>query len=444
MMCVAAAVPSLTRGLLMSDATRKPRDLVRVTPYLNPVGHARCKVELSGGQIVPLHELTRPELANAARMVFPELPGNAWLRFTTDEVQTMIRENDHDKAAAAVAAKGSPGKKAPVKQSHQALHDTGECFCDYPATGHAPAEAPAGLDPEEAALLEAFRAAKKPGIDLAELKALVASEVEHQVIELGVTRIEIVSQDAKNELPKIHHKALPELCVVAGQRLNVFLVGPAGSGKSTLAHNVAVALGVPFYALSLGPTTPTSKLFGYMDAQGRYVRTPFREAYENGGVILLDELDNGHPGLVTEINQATANGYCAFADGMVQRHADTIIMATGNTFGRGPDRLFVGRNILDAATLDRFVTIEILIDERLEGQLARAFKTDDNGQAVESWIGYVQQVRRRIEDQKLPVVCSPRSTIDGARLIAAGLTQDRVKEIRLFAGIGPDVRAKIS
>ncbi len=180
-----------------------------------------------------------------------------------------------------------------------------------------------------------------------------------------------------------------------------------------------------------------------MDAGGSYVRTPFREAYENGGVILLDELDNGHPGLVAEINQATANGYCAFADGMVQRHADTRIVATGNTFGRGPDRLFVGRNILDAATLDRFVTVEVAIDERLEANLARGFATEDSKAKVEDWIGYVCQVRRKVQDQKLPVVVSPRATIEGAKLLTCGFTTEEVKEIRLFAGIGSDTRAKI-
>jgi MoxR-like ATPase len=231
---------------------------------------------------------------------------------------------------------------------------------------------------------------------------------------------------------------------VLAQGLNVFLVGPAGSGKSTLAHQAADALGIAFYALSLGPTTPTSKLFGYMDAQGRYVSTPFREAYEHGGVILLDELDNGHPGLVAEINQATANGYCAFADGMVKRHADCRIVATGNTFGRGPDRLFVGRNILDAATLDRFVTMEVLIDSRLEARLARGFATDENRATIDGWIEYVQKVRGKAEELKLPVVVSPRATIDGARLLAAGLEPERVKEIRLFAGIGTDVRQKLA
>jgi MoxR-like ATPase len=297
-------------------------------------------------------------------------------------------------------------------------------------------------------LADAIRQLAKGGVDEAQVRQLVTEEVKRQVIEEGITRIEVTVADHTTELPKLHHEVLPEVIAVLAQGLNVFLVGPAGSGKSTVAHQAAEALDLPFYAISLGPTTPTSKLFGFVDAQGQYRTTPFRTSYddesgERAGVMLFDELDNGHPGLVAEINQATANGYCAFADAMVKRSARSRIVATGNTFGRGPDRLFVGRNILDAATLDRFVTIEVGIDERLERKLALAYANDDNQATIVDWIAYVQTVRRKVEEHKLPVVVSPRSTIDGAKLLAAGLTVERVKEIRLFAGVGNDVRAKI-
>lgn len=422
------------------------RPIRAVEPYRKPTGEARCKVTLESGEVVPLHSLSRPELAAAARMTFPGIAGNVWLRFTSEEVRDLIRENDPERAAQSVSLKLAEPKAPKAAPAPVAAGDTG--FRTEPNLTSTPEPEPKaqpkGSDParELADLLSQL--AGKGSMDLDEVRELVTAEVKRQVVDLGVVRVELVTPDGTRELPELSHDALPEVTQILASGLNLFLVGPAGSGKSTLAHQAADVLGIPFYALSLGPTTPTSKLFGYMDAQGRYVRTPFREAYENGGVILLDELDNGHPGLVAEINQATANGYCAFADGMVKRHADCRIVATGNTFGRGPDRLFVGRNILDAATLDRFVTVEILIDERLESRLARGFATDENRPTIEDWIGYVQQVRRKVEELKLPVVVSPRATIDGAKLLACGLTTERVREIRLFAGIGQDVRAKIS
>lgn len=443
-----------------------PRQIAVVTPYKKTgTGGPRCKVELASGQVVPLHELTRPELCQAATMVFPNIPGNAWLKLQSDKVRDLVRENDAAKAEVVIADvkarraaeernryQQQKGGQLTEQQLVEAIGEQG-LFGDRkvipevkPVTvGQAQdlGKAQRLTGGPEQQLVEAIRNLAGKGVDLDEVREIVAEEVKRQVVEIGVTTIEIKLPDHKVELPQLSHKALPEVVAIMAAGLNLFLVGPAGSGKSTLAHQAADVLGIPFYALSLGPTTPTSKLFGYMDVQGRYVRTPFREAYENGGVILLDELDNGHPGLVAEINQATANGYCAFADGMVQRHKDTRIVATGNTFGRGPDRLFVGRNILDAATLDRFVTSEILIDERLESRLARGYVTDENKSQIEDWIGYVQQVRRKVESLKLPVVVSPRATIEGAKLLAHGLDVERVKEIRLFAGIGEEVRQKI-
>jgi hypothetical protein len=79
-----------------------------------------------------------------------------------------------------------------------------------------------------------------------------------------------------------------------------------------LAKQAAEGLRLGFHALSLGQTTPRSKVFGYYDAHGNYHGTPFRRAFEEGGAMLLDELDNGHPGLLGELNQALALRVCAF------------------------------------------------------------------------------------------------------------------------------------
>src|SRR5690606_11914635 len=168
------------------------------------------------------------------------------------------------------------------------------------------------------------------------------------------------------DLPPNAHEVLPDVLQAIDSGLNVFLVGPAGSGKSTIAEQVAELLELQFGSMSVGPNTSNTKLFGYMDANGNYITTPFRRVFEGGGVFLSDDMDNGHPGLLAELNQMLAGSVCAFADGMVKKHPNFRMIATGNTFGRGANRQFVGRNVLDAATLDRFVTIECPIDEGLE------------------------------------------------------------------------------
>lgn len=416
----------------------KAREISAVEAYTKADGTQRCKVTLQGGEIVALGSLSRGELFKAAVVAFPEISGKAWFKVANSGIRDAIR------SGVAPSFDGTAPVAEPVIEVVTA---------DEPIVTPEPAPvADQGVTAEDAALLEALKALRKPEaapLDHAEIERVAREAVEAQIQDASnrgalVVTVEIKTPLGTLDLPASHHTALPEVVQILGAGLNLFLVGPAGSGKSTLAHQASEALGLTFQALSLGPTTPTSKLFGYMNATGDYVSTPFREAYENGGVILLDELDNGHPGLVAEINQATANGYCAFADGMVKRHADCRIVATGNTFGRGPDRLFVGRNILDAATLDRFVTVEILVDEDLERAIALGYAEDqkDLTATIGAYVDRVQKVRKAVEAARLPLVVSPRASIDGANLIRAGVTPERAAEIRLFAGWSTENRQK--
>ncbi|QWF82442.1 AAA family ATPase [Amycolatopsis sp. CA-230715] len=230
------------------------------------------------------------------------------------------------------------------------------------------------------------------------------------------------------------HAVLPDLLLALRARCHVLLVGPAGTGKSTMAEQAAEAFGLAFHALSLGPTTPMSKVFGYFDAHGHYHDTPFRRAFEHGGLMLLDELDSGHPGLLAELNQALALGVCAFADGMVTAHRDFCLVATGNTYGTGGDRQYVGRQALDAATLDRFAVLEVQVDERLERRVALAQAPSRQAEAVRI-LEEVRGLRAAATEKRLPVMFSPRASIDAAKLLEAGATLAQARAWRVVRGI---------
>ena len=130
---------------------------------------------------------------------------------------------------------------------------------------------------------------------------------------------------------------------------------------------------------------------GYMDATGDYVRTAFRNAFEHGGVFLFDEVDNGNANALGVVNSALANGSMAFPDGMVKRHPDFLCVASANTYGRGADRQYVGRQALDAAFMDRFEVIHVDYDEALEEALCLATGLDS--QRVKAVLGYVRCLR---------------------------------------------------
>lgn len=228
------------------------------------------------------------------------------------------------------------------------------------------------------------------------------------------------------------HKILPDVVMAVVAGTSPFLVGPAGSGKTTLASQVCECLKRKFYAENR--VTSEYKLLGYMDATGKYVRTQFREAYEHGGGFLLDEVDASDPDVLTTFNSALANGMCPFPDRLVKAHKDFFAIAAGNTFGRGADRQYVGRNQLDAATLDRFVVIEVDYDEVAE----LAWAADDD------WTLYVQQVRKAIADEKVRHIVSPRASIYGARLLAAGMERTLVEERVIWKGLDTAQKQRIT
>jgi hypothetical protein len=227
------------------------------------------------------------------------------------------------------------------------------------------------------------------------------------------------------------HHCLPDILTAVTAGVAPFLVGPAGSGKTTLAEQIATALKLPFYMAAR--VTSEYKLIGFTDAQGRAVRTQFRDAFEKGGVFLFDEVDASDPDALTAFNAALANGIGDFPDGMVRRHKDFHAIAAGNTFGRGADRQYVGRNQLDAATLDRFTTFEVDYDEQLELTLA----------GNNEWTRWVQKVRAAVHAEKVRHVVSPRASISGAKLLAAGMDMDKVKEATVWKGLDDVNRQRV-
>lgn len=206
-------------------------------------------------------------------------------------------------------------------------------------------------------------------------------------------------------------------------KVNVYLVGSAGSGKTTAAKNIATALDIPFYFT--GAIASEFKLTGFINAQGTIVSTEFRKAYETGGLFLFDEIDASYPQAILAFNAALANDFMDFPDKKVERHKDFYCIAAANTYGSGADREYIGRNQLDAASLDRFVFFDWTIDEDLERELANN----------ETWVNYVQKVRKAAKKLGIRFVISPRASFYGATLLEAGIDRKEVEKNVLWKGL---------
>ena len=249
----------------------------------------------------------------------------------------------------------------------------------------------------------------------------------------GYRQIEIKIPNGEKVKLDRQHKEFDNVLKVALVKIPIMLVGPAGSGKTTLASNIAKALTVEFHPQSVGLQTTKSDLIGYMDAVGKYVASPLRKAYEFGGVYLMDEIDAGNANVITILNACIANDVASFPDQVIARHKDFIIISAANTFGRGSDRQYVGRNQLDAATLDRFAVINFDYDEDFERHLA----------GNDKWVNRVQGYRHAVFNLKERIVISPRASIFGASLLTQGFKDKEVEDLVIFKGINSDIKKKI-
>jgi len=214
-----------------------------------------------------------------------------------------------------------------------------------------------------------------------------------------------------------------------GYAPNIWIAGPAGSGKTHGGHMLADAFGAGFHLN--GAISMPHELLGFIDAGGKYHSTPFRDAYENGGVYMFDEVDGSDNAALLALNAALANGHCAFPDKSVTRHKDCIILASANTWGLGATADYVGRSKIDAAFMSRFPV-------RVAWDYDNALEVAISGNA--SFARRVIAARERARAAGLKVLIDPRASQAGAALIANGLTEAEAAEATYLANLTTDQR----
>ena len=152
--------------------------------------------------------------------------------------------------------------------------------------------------------------------------------------------------------------------------------------------------------------------------------TIFRQAYEHGGIFSFEEIDAGNPNVLTVINNAMSQDTYAFPDKIVNKHPKFILAASGNTYGTGATLKYIGRNPLDAATLDRFVMVYTDYDKDLENRLC----------SNKEWLSWVHQVREVVAKYDMKMVVGTRAVLFGEKLLNAGIPLEAVKQMVVFKG----------
>lgn len=255
-------------------------------------------------------------------------------------------------------------------------------------------------------------------------------QVEIVVKNADTGKKKVVKGAAHREFEKLMRACQSKL--PNGYAPGIFLQGEASSGKTTGCKMAAEALGLDWYFN--GAISMPHEMLGFIDGHGKYHTTPFRQAYEKGGLYTFDEVDRSDPVALLAVNPHLANDVATFPDKQVKRHPNCIIVCTANTWGLGADANYSGATKLDAAFLSRFpVRINWDIDPALEEAIV----------AHPEWLATVRKARDKARVVGLKVMIDTRIAQAGAALIQSGYSLQEAAEMTYLANLKPAQRQQL-
>jgi cobaltochelatase CobS len=268
------------------------------------------------------------------------------------------------------------------------------------------------------------------------LIANVEARIKEEAAKLNPTVITIANRPTVKLSGRLHTK-FEKTLRLAVRHSQAYITGAAGTGKTTLAKQVAEAMSLPFASVSCSAGMSEAHILGRMTAHGEYLSSKFVELYENGGVFLFDEIDAADANTLLVINSALANGYISVPNRVsnptANRHENFVCLCAANTVGFGSNE-YAGRNILDAAFLDRFAVSKVVVDYDtvLEAEISKEFPEV----AKTFWT-----IRKNIAINKMSKrLASTRAIIHGVQARLDGETMSEILETYFIGWTTEEIR----
>lgn len=224
----------------------------------------------------------------------------------------------------------------------------------------------------------------------------------------------------------------------------VAIVGPAGNGKTTACEIALQAQNIDYLMLSCTDRTEVIDLVGgtVLTKDGEQWRDGLvTRAFKAGQAVILDEADALDPRVMMSLQTALldpgpdGNARYVTVEGEKVYPADKCpILMTMNTVGSGRNRQYVGRNQLDAASLDRLTMIQTTYENEADMLQKRGV-----GKRLASRIvTWAEVMRNKIDDAGLPLVLSPRTMLRIAQCVDDfGWDFQVATELEFFSRIDP-------
>ena len=393
-----------------------------------------------------LRYLDRNTLIKVAGLLGHKFVGKSPLSYTAYELRVLCQGIMADRTDVVLGAGSRPAVPSPVVTQPSPILRTTEPV----------RVTPSGVeDALRNVITEAMSAYTESGVDKEVVNGIVAEAISNHAIAVKaqidhLTRVvreskpEVMQVNLNGETRKVEgrtHYLFPKVLKVVNAGLSPWITGTAGVGKTMMAEQIALALGLEYSPESFCSQSSKSEIKGYKDGHGLYQSVEFRQRFEHGGVYLLDEIDAANPNILLTLNSALSNGWMMFPDGKVKRHEKFVAIASANTYGNGATAEYVGRQVIDGSTLNRFVKMDMQIDEVMEAGIVGDLSVDDD--AGRSWLNIVRKARSNVSAHGLKVIVSPRDSYHGARLLNTGFTFQECVPMTFASGLKPEQFAKV-
>lgn len=265
-----------------------------------------------------------------------------------------------------------------------------------------------------------------------EIITLATDAATKFVESITPTRIEIKTPtgEIRDLGTDIRHQSFEEIFrwLISGS--HVYIVGPKGTGKTHMGTQLRDALRAAFSrpdydVFFIDQSLTKYDVKGFVSPVGDYIETQVYKCVKVGGLLFIDEGDMWAAAALGALNSILANQLGAFPNGTIEVHKDFRCVLAANTYGQGTTREYVGRNPLDAASLDRFSFVNVDYDRDMELKLY----------GKSAWLEYIWRVRDACKQlKKENLVPSMRAISTGLAGLSAGLTIDQVCNARLWKG----------
>lgn len=180
------------------------------------------------------------------------------------------------------------------------------------------------------------------------------------------------------------NKDADRVAAIGNDYINVTLSGKPGTGKTRLAYALSAATGMPVYTISCSHNTDEDEFQGLtkmVDGKPTSVATSTVSCYENGGILLLEEINLPQAAVIMgALGQAVEFPFILKKDGYIpiRRHPLCVIISTMNTGT-------AGSKVLSQPFANRFKQSFVLDDPEKE-DFIRILMNTGAERAVCRWV----------------------------------------------------------